>query len=355
MSKPRNSLLRLFDPLASPRRNAPSPDSDKENSSFSFFGFPNHPCPVKLTHRLVDVGDITVQENSIHLLLDDDDQNVPFNNDENNSATPRSTNILSPNPRTPLIELPIEREITPLARSKTYKRSPLLPSDQPHVISPSHNILSVINEVNSSGTSFASPSPRSRVLPLPRYSNDSTEDILPNDPVAPQILVTLADSLRNSVVTLNLETPPGPLLTDATHPFESTPPSPTSEDSSLPLPTLRHILPNTSSHDANRHSIDLHHSFQLHLQSEETSFDLLNDRVSFFATGSDAESFFGDDSFDMATEEHNMEKALEKIKAEEKVVKGKTPSPAKQSSPAVHRDSPVAIRMYYFSGFFLFV
>jgi hypothetical protein len=175
-----------------------------------------------------------------------------------------------------------------------------------------------------------------------------------SDFVTPQIIVSSADSLSNSVATLNLnlEFPSGSLLTDTIRPFENTPPSPPpSEDHSQLLPSLRPTVI-TSSHDANRHSIDLYSSFQLHLQSEEASFDLLNDRVSFFAPGSDAESFFGDDSFDMAIEEANMEKALEIINSEEKTAK---PSPGKQPAPAAHPDSPVASCTYHFPGYFSFI
>jgi hypothetical protein len=332
MSKPRNSILNLFDPLA-------SPDSDKENSSptrFTFFRLAHHEIPVKLTRRLVDVGDITVQ-----------DHELP-NNDQNDSfvtATPcpqltidESSNT---SPRTPLAELPLEHDVTPVVRSKTYKRSPLLPSDPDLVISPPHGILSVINEVNSSGMSFASPSPRSRLLPLPD-EEDLTQDNLPSDAIAPQIIISSADSLSNSVATLDLEMPSGSLITDTTRPFDNNPPSPPPEDSFQLLPILRPTSPNTSTCEANRHSVDLYSTFQLHLQSEEASFDLLNDKVSFFASGSDTESFFGDDSFDMAVEEANMEKALEKMKSEEKLFKTKTPPQGKQQNSKMLPDSPVA-------------
>ena len=382
MSKPRNSILHLFDPLASPS-NAPSPDSDKENSSptrFNFFGLTHHrshSSPVKLTRRLVDVGDITVQDHSPHLFLTDDDEHDVLNNDENNSstlsssviATPRpqlTSNVLTtpPNasPRTPFAELPLEHDISPVARSKTYRRSPLplsSLSDPEHVTPPpqiSSTILSVIDEVNTSGTSFASPSPASRLLPLPQDTDNFTltQETLPGDLVTPQIVVSSADSLSNSVATLNLETPSGSLLTDTLRPFDNTPPSPPSEDPSQLVPNLRPTVLNVSSHNASRHSIDLYSCFQLHLQSDEASFDLLNDRISFFAPGSDAESFLGDDSFDMEIEEANMEKALEKIKSQEEAVNPKTPSPGKQllPTPTALPDSPLSKGTYHLLGCF---
>jgi hypothetical protein len=347
MNRPRSSILNLFDPLASPR--VASPDSDKENSVL--FGFSHPISPVKLTRRLVDVGDITVQDHSIHLLLDDDDDEPDDENDSFPSTTPRpllKVNDLvpssSPSPRTPLAELPVEYDASPVARSKTYKR-PLL-STQPDPDPPSRGgsaILSVINEVNSSGLSFASPSPRLRVLSLPQDTNDLTEEVLHSDTSAPQIIVSSADSLRNSVATLNLENSTSTLITDTVRPFDNAPPTPPENPSQL-LPRLRPTLPNSSSCDPNRQSIDLHSSFELHLKSGETSFDLLNDRVSFFAPGGDAESFFGDDSFDIEIEEANMEQALDKIKVEEKAAKGETPSPgtSRQLSHEAHPASPLA-------------
>jgi len=279
---PRNSILHLFDPLASPPH-----DSDKENSNSSII-------PLNFTRRLVDVGDVTVQED---------------------------TSL-----RIPLADILLELDATPVARSKSYKHSP------PPSSLPRSAILSVITEVNSLGTSFASPSPRSRLLSLPPDTTLQEESLsIP----APHIIISSADPLSSSVATLNLDPPTGTLITDTARPFDNTPP----EDSHLPR--LRPCLPSTSSRDPNRHSIDLYSSFQLQLQSEETSFDLLNDRISFFAPGNDAESFFGDDSFDMAVEESNMEKALEKIKSEEKAVKPKSPSPA-TAHPLPHVGSPLA-------------
>jgi hypothetical protein len=362
MNRPRTSILNIFDPLASPPiRDAPSPDSDKENST------PSHPIsPVKLTRRLVDVGDITVQDHPILLLLNDDDDELHIH-DENDlslsSTTPRpplKINDLSSSPRTPLAELPVECDTSPVARSKTYKRSPLPPSTHPdpeHVLHSGSAILSVINEVNSLGISFASPSPRSRILPLPQDIDDLTEELLPSDTSVPQIIVSSADSLRNSVATLNLESSTSTLITDTVRPFDNAPPTPPSEDPSQILPRLRLTLPKSSSHDLNRQSIDLHSSFELHLKSGETSFDLLNDRVSFFAPGGDAESFFGDDSFDIEIEEAHMEQALDKIKAEEKADKGETPSPGttRQLSHVAYPQPPLAGGTNSFSRSFYFL
>lgn len=139
----------------------------------------------------------------------------------------------------------------------------------------------------------------------------------------PHITVSSPDSLADSLSTLNLETPTEPPLADTTHPLGITLPSPPSA-SSQPH-RLRPNPPKTSSHDPKRRSIDLYSSFQLQLQSEDASFDLLNDKISFLASGSGMESFMnameGDDSFDMDIEEANMELAWEKMKLEDAAIK----------------------------------
>jgi len=45
------------------------------------------------------------------------------------------------------------------------------------------------------------------------------------------------------------------------------------------------------SNNANRYSIDLQTSFQLHLSTAETTFDLLNDKISFFSSKNGQDTF----------------------------------------------------------------
>lgn len=361
-TRPRHSVLNLFDPLAStslPDRDAPSPDSDKENSSpplgdcsmtAAFFGRsykPSAPAPVPPKRRLIDIGDITVDDASMHMMLTDEEELEELNDDENETLTffrPASTparpvdKVAEPatpsasTPRTPLGELALERDLTPVARTKMYRRAPLPSSSlvAPEiVVSPPRgdsSITSVINAVNSSGTSFADFGPTdSNEFLIPEDSNGGTNDISPDDTQMPHITVSSPESLADSVSTLNLETPTGSLLTDTTRPFGITPPLPPSNTTSSQPHRLRPNPPKTSSHDPNRRSIDLYSSFQLQLQSEDASFDLLNDKISFLASGSGMDSFMnameGDDSFDMDIEEANMESALEKMKLENAVIK----------------------------------
>ncbi|KAF7307193.1 J domain-containing protein [Mycena indigotica] len=66
-SRPRPSVLLLFDPLAN--------DNDDHELNFdSFLQPPRNPSPVRLTRRLVDVGDVTVQFDNSELLLEDEDE-----------------------------------------------------------------------------------------------------------------------------------------------------------------------------------------------------------------------------------------------------------------------------------------
>lgn len=327
-TRPRHSVLSLFDPLVDEQRDASSPDSDKENSA-SFFGRSFKPAsPVVLKRRLVDVGDVTLDDASMLMMLTDEEELDDIEDDENDTLifrVPTATPARSaPSPRTPLGEITLEDD-TPVARSKVYKRPP--PSSSLSSTNDS-SISSVINAVNASGISFASPGPKS--LPLTSYDLTYDHESLNATDTASQnpiITISSSDTLSNSLSTLNLNTPIGSLLTDMSRPFETTPPSVPSEGSSSHLLTrLRPNPPSTSSRDHNRHSIDLHSSFQLQLQSEESSFDLLNDKCSFFASTNGADSFLnameGDDSFDMAIEEANLENALEKLKLEDKA-KGK--------------------------------
>ncbi|KAJ6621122.1 hypothetical protein B0H10DRAFT_2215387 [Mycena sp. CBHHK59/15] len=103
-------------------------------------------------------------------------------------------------------------------------------------------------------------------------------------------------------------------------------PTPSEASSSLPVPTARPRPPSASAmslQHMDRLSVDLHSSFALHINSPETSFDLLNDKISFF--GQD-----GEETFDM-------EGVLRSIHEEEE-----KPSPLPRSESFMHDEpSPV--------------
>ncbi|TFK36894.1 hypothetical protein BDQ12DRAFT_736632 [Crucibulum laeve] len=370
-SRPRNSVLYLFDPLADDAECPSTPDpaeSDKENSSppahlslSAFFtrtyksSHTLNPAPHVPKRRLIDIGDMTIDDASFHEMFGDTDDHDHDNDDlddqyaceltseveddENDTltfrdmakaATPNwkhksisspSTPSSSTHPRTPLAELPIESDSTPTIRTKVYRRqcNPVaVPSKLSQVESPAHDVLevpnldSIISAVNQTGTFFGDPNTVPTIIePITLPKQERTADDYSSS--------RSTDSLSASVSTLNLEASTGSLLTEATIPVLISPPSPPASRSP-PIyrqTGLRPNAPNTSSNSLNRHSIDLHTSFQLQLQSSDSTFDLLNDKISFFDAKSGMDSFLNaleeEDSFDMELEKENMELALKEI------------------------------------------
>lgn len=332
--RPRASILSLFDPLSH------SPTSDKENNvdETSFFhppGFPK-PSPVAqhtLRRRLIDIGDMTIDEPDLrhllemedeleelnkHITEDDDGETLTWR-DMAKAATPKwsgrhatsfTTPKASPTPRTPLAEISFKDETTPMARKKSYKRQ---------IISgPSK--LAQVDVTPERSTPVSSP-------PL-NTSSDETS-LLPVSPPSIQIsgvdieiqskddhtTTSQSAALGSSICTLNLPTPTDNLLADTSLPLSVSSLSQSLSQSSLSPSTvmsLPHAQPRLrpDSHSKgstdNRMSIDLQSSFQLHLNSSDTSFDLLNEKVSFFSSKNGADSFlknleiddsFGDDDF----------------------------------------------------------
>ncbi|KAG5647558.1 hypothetical protein DXG03_008911 [Asterophora parasitica] len=345
-TRPRDSILDLFDPLVSvPLRDAPSPDSDKENASpapqivdcsvtEAFFQRTlKQASPVVLKRRLVDVGDTTVDDPSmLAMLTEEDELDDSMCDDENDTLTlppplpkaaatpPKST------PRTPLGEISFDRDITPIARTKVYRRPPpsTLSSD---VVIPESFEVSNFGPAASPSTSLASYFPLKSPAPANpslRYDDlHSQKDDAPNSPAnnneMPQITISSIDGLSDSLSTHHLTTPTETLLGDTPRPFTSS-----FSHSSDESPSYLHtgLRPNPpSSQDPNRRSMDLYSSFHLQLQSEEASFDLLNDKISFFTSTIGSDSYLNameeDESFDLAVEEARLQKAIENIQQEE--------------------------------------
>jgi len=286
--RPRHSVLALFDPLVSPKRDAPSPDSDKENSLARTI----HPA---FTRRLIDVGDLTTDDPSSLAMLTHEHQLEGADDDDDTQsfvlpATPPPRFPSSPaTARTPLGELPVQSHITPVTRTKVAKHPPVFSRPQ-----------SSPGFATSTATLLASSPP-------PHPSTD-----LP--PAPPEIIVT-SFAADESSLTLPIDP------TNDSRPLVTLSPQPPPSLAS----TLR-LHPKPSTQNPNRCSVDLHASFQLHLQSEETSFDLLNDKISFFTVANAMDSFLNemdaDDSFDLAIEEANLGKALERLRLEDKGEKG---------------------------------
>ncbi|KAF5384847.1 hypothetical protein D9615_001359 [Tricholomella constricta] len=373
-TRPRDSILDLFDPLVSPvpSHDAPDPDSDKENSNpprhydcsmtDAFFRRTlKQPSPVVLKRRLIDIGDMTTEDPSMLSMLIDEEELDDSMCDENDTMTlpplPAATparvvlasaehaTLSNPSPRTPLGEISLDRDITPIARTKMYRRqAPSTFSSSGSTIhqSPDNlSIASIANANNATAASLASPGPTNS---SPKCHNlipeDHAPNTKPNDVETPHITISSTDELSSSLSTLHLDTPTGTPLEDTSHPFAS-PFSQSSEESQSYLHAgLRaNSSSKTSSHHPNRRSMDLYSSFHIQLQSEDASFDLLNDKISFFTSTIGTDSFLNsmeeDESFDMVVEEAKLQKAIEKIQqveAQEKAGKDMVMDTEQQSS-----------------------
>lgn len=370
--RPRLSVLSLFDPLSK------SPNSllDKENNvgDSSFFhphGLSNARTPIQpsFRRRLIDVGDMTIDDSDIHdlqaeeeefehelncsLVAGDDDNDTLTFRDMAKAATPKwsgrhytslTTPKSSPIPRTPLVEISFKDETTPMARKKPYRRPiPTLVSKMAQVDfaeAPVEEIFSPIRPIES-GTYGTPSSPlistppielsldnsqqQHRTLEISSHSVDglsSSVCTLNLPPVTGPLLADisiphgtpeasshLAEGLSSSVCTLNLPPASGALITDTSIPVSIAPSSPRSSPKILlfsPTNSQMRLRPNSHSGDhLNRRSVDLQSSFQLHLSSSDTTFDLLNEKISFFSS-KDGNSFlnnmeldgsFGEDDF----------------------------------------------------------
>lgn len=325
-SRPRPSVLSLFDPLLAtqepstpPRNGTPEADSDKENSNpprtdltlTTFFNRtykPNHQLEVKpLRRRLVDVGDVTVDDVDDCLLAEDPDSDdgaldlADLEDNENDTltfrqmaeaATPkwnssfRRSKFQTPSPsvlRAPLSELSLDADATPLAKHKlNFKHTSSGPS--------------MLSKGELPSITLTSTDPVSR-QPQPRCSNLHENGEASSRPGAS------CNSLLNSVSSIQLHSAglPGSLLTETVAPnfAASVAHSEASSNSSIPPSHLRPNPPKTSSHDTNRNSIDLQTSFQLHL-GNGSDFDLLNDKVTFLGTSRNASYLDDDTSFDLS-------------------------------------------------------
>ena len=308
-SRPRPSILSLFDPLSSELDRAISPDSDKENDTSDFFkptGTLKHiyVSSRTLKRRPVDVGDITVEHPDMNALLSDElEQEISYivDDDENDTltfrdmakaATPKwssrhATVLETPkvsSPRTPLSEISLKDELTPLARKKSYKRqfAPTSPkgSESSCLVFPP----SISSRSSSSPPSYTEvPEVRVNDEPVPQSSSipanslgDSSESLFPR---------TLDQSI------------PAEMPVTGTLPLTLVAPAPCSAQ-----PKARHLSPASSTDNANRYSVDLQTSFQIHFPSLDATFDLLKDKIPFFGSGNEFDSYLnnleGDSSFD---------------------------------------------------------
>ncbi|KDR85387.1 hypothetical protein GALMADRAFT_218479 [Galerina marginata CBS 339.88] len=326
--RPRASILSLFDPLSGSPHSSVDKENDAGDSSFfqpagmTLIHNPVQPYLPTFKRRLVDVGDMTIDEPEMHDLLADEDelqdalhQNLAEDDDNDTltfrdmakAATPKwserraatmATPKSSPTPRTPLAEIAFKEETTPMARKKAYKRTGMsvalkladLDYAQPQAEKPSSLVPpNLCNIIHSSSLPLVSP-------PMIEVSFDE-----PGLQITPETSGPSGLTLGSSVGTLNLPTPTESLIADTSIPVLISPPSPYLSPIAPTLQTTR-LRANPPPNDrANRYSVDLQSSFQLHLNSSETTFDLLNEKISFFNTKDGIESFLNnleiDDSF----------------------------------------------------------
>ncbi|KAJ6503279.1 hypothetical protein C8R47DRAFT_1105425 [Mycena vitilis] len=272
MNRPRASVLQLFDPLSA--RDAHSPDSDKENSFPDSDFFPQthvqHASPVRLTRRLVEVGDVTVDNGGEE---DDGEEGGEEEEQEEVEADENDTIGLPPpasSPRTPLADVTFDRERTPM-RSKMYRRKAAageLASSQP--APEDYAFASVIDAVDASGPIFGAQGNPSVVVCPPEETESSPA------------------SDTTSVATLSLATPTGSLISDTTMAF----PTPSEASTSFLAPANQPTPASMTSFNLDCSSADLQSSFALHMKmNSDESFDLLNDRISFLEQSGDEESF----------------------------------------------------------------
>lgn len=382
MSRPRYSVLNLFDPLnATPRSEVTTPDSlsgsDKENAEPScesyyesdrltmtaFFNRTyktqnKHYSPVVLKTRLVDVGDMTIMDETADLLSgltieeepEDDVDNVSLVHesmdiDEQDSlatptnSPPRQTHHRYNSAQTPLSEqtptphaqraplADISMDATPVPRKvvKLAIASPAAPnsgverySSPVSAIRASHATLaptgsplaSVINAINFTDQNMSSVgripehvTPTIVVSRRPENPSSSTAQLSPS----PSTALLTHTHLSESVLTSS----DAPLSPPAKYQTQSPPNDTLTAPTARPRLRARAHTTSSPSFNPRRNSVDLQSSFNLQLNCPDASFDLLNDRISFF--GGDAFTIDTDD-FDMQAEEEMMEALAKRIK-----------------------------------------
>jgi hypothetical protein len=323
MNRPRDSVLTLFDPLKTPApestsaraRNVVTPDSDKENSSpasnlnfkeltmTTFFsrtyGKKNRAPlpPVRLRKRLVDVGDVTVDEevtviergNERIVVCLNEDREDSFQNDENDVPLhSEPTTPIPPTPRTPLADIALEHNPVNVARRKVYRREdfcrPPPASAVAVTLAPMNSPLAgIINSINFPSRLRDDERPEAVT---PDISSPEIENTPPaSAPTEPSSTAHLAPSSTPSLIA-NITISVSP------------PDSNVNESHILPRGALSQSSASTS-FDLHGASVDLQSLFK----AQEGSFDLLKDRMDVDMDMGGLESFLGAMDFNAPPEE----------------------------------------------------
>ncbi|KAG1863482.1 hypothetical protein C8R48DRAFT_672976 [Suillus tomentosus] len=355
-----------------------------------------HYSPVVLRTRLVDVGDTTIMDETADLLngltieeepeddvdnaslvhesMDMDEEDslaTPMNspsrkthNRYNSTQTPLSEQTLTPHvQRTPLADISMDATPVPRKAVNLARASPEAPnSGVEHHSSP----------MTAVRTSHATLAPVSSPLASVINAINFTDKKVPSggrihEHATPTIVVSREGNLGSPTVHLS----PSPsatllseeILTRSDAPLSPPPkyqtqssPSHDTLTASTARPRLRARAHTTSSPSFNprRNSVDLQSSFNLQLNCPDASFDLLNDRISFF--GGDAFVIDTDD-FDMQAEEEMMEALAKRIKEKDATSTvatdagspapqfGSSPTPQPSPPATAANTPPVAVRL----------
>lgn len=298
MAKPRNSVLYLFDPLhqapSTPRRDS-SDDcgpSDKENDIppgdlTVFFNrtFASHKQAqaqaLTPQGKLIDFGETPTTER----IWDAAEHDGSDADGEQSESDAESGGVLSPS-RVPFAELDVEHTPRPQESKEPLKAlvfaNPSLPSQcpLPALLGPAPQnspLAEVINSINFSSMSLSESISASSSLPAQETEIVHAAPSRPSSPF-PEINVCAPQ-------------------TPVTEGFD------TSQEQYDPPTAASHLRPPTSltqlsSEDQRRTSVDLYSSFHMQMESTDMSFDLLNDKVSFFGNGQDSFWSGGDDTLD---------------------------------------------------------
>ncbi|KAG1841006.1 hypothetical protein DFJ58DRAFT_78968 [Suillus subalutaceus] len=272
----------------------------------------------------------------VHESMDLDEQDslaTPMNSPQrqthnryNSAQTPLPEQTPTPHiQRTPLADISMDATPVPRKVVKLALTSPEAPN------SGVERYSSPVTAVRASHATLApTGSPLASVINAINFTDQNVPSVgrIPEH-ATPTIVVSREGNLGSS--TAQLSPSPSTALLTHTHLSELTltssdaPLSPPSKDQTQSSPShdtltvpparprLRARASTTSSPSFNprRNSVDLHSSFNLQLNCPDASFDLLNDRISFF--GGDAFAIDTDD-FDMQAEEEIMEALAKRIR-----------------------------------------
>ena len=310
MAKPRNSVLYMFDPLhqspCTPQRDSSSPElgpSDKENDAPGdltlFFGrtfaHKAHDVQVRTPKgKLIDFGDTPAPERLWEAVGAEQHDGSDADGEQSESDMEGFGGGVSPSPspRMPLADLALDQTPRPQDPSRT--------AFQPLAFSPPESALPL--------AALLAPAPQTSPLAEVVNSINFSSLAIAEDPAAPvaalQAPFVLQEAAPIGIVNrasspfpeINVCAPETPILEEFDVPTSFNLGRELQDDhddeDEAPL-TVAHLRPTSTltqlaPDDPRRTSVDLYSSFHLQMQSAEMSFDLLNDKISFFGGAQDS-------------------------------------------------------------------